>query len=313
MNHANPHAHANPGADANPGAHPIQPRPGVHVASDGYPLHLLRWTPPADAFPVPIARAVVLHGVQSHADWYHNLGRRLAEHGIEAWFPDRRGSGSNTRERGHAPHSKRLLDDVAEILRNLRAAPPTDVPLLLAGISWGGKLVVAAAARNPELMDQIALLCPGLQPRVGVPPGERLRVALAFLLRPRKTFPIPLSEPELFTDNPAWHPFIRDDPKLLREGTAKLLAASAFLDRMVRKAPPRVAHPVLLMLAGRDRIIDNERTRAYFRTLATPESRKTLIEYPEAGHTLEFEPDPNRYALDLVQWWRSQWNSNPTG
>jgi hypothetical protein len=29
---------------------------------------------------------------------------------------------------------------------------------------------------------------------------------------------------------------------------------------------------------------------------------KTIIEYPEAHHTLEFEPDPTRYARDLIVW-----------
>ena len=29
---------------------------------------------------------------------------------------------------------------------------------------------------------------------------------------------------------------------------------------------------------------------------------KTVIEYPEAHHTLEFEPDPTRYFADLVGW-----------
>jgi hypothetical protein len=27
-----------------------------------------------------------------------------------------------------------------------------------------------------------------------------------------------------------------------------------------------------------------------------------LIEYPGAHHTLEFEPDPTRYARDLIGW-----------
>ena len=29
---------------------------------------------------------------------------------------------------------------------------------------------------------------------------------------------------------------------------------------------------------------------------------RTIIEYPEAHHTLEFEPDPSRYARDLIEW-----------
>ena len=54
------------------------------------------------------------------------------------------------------------------------------------------------------------------------------------------------------------------------------------------------------MLAGRDRIVDNDRTLAYFGRLAS--DRRQVIEYPEGHHTLEFDPDPSRYARDLVAW-----------
>ncbi len=54
------------------------------------------------------------------------------------------------------------------------------------------------------------------------------------------------------------------------------------------------------MLAGHDRIVDNIRTRADFARLGSRDT--SIIEYPEAHHTLEFEPDPSRYALDLIDW-----------
>jgi len=58
--------------------------------------------------------------------------------------------------------------------------------------------------------------------------------------------------------------------------------------------------PVLLMLAGQDRIVDNCRTRHFFGQIAG--RHKTLIEYPGAAHTLEFEPEPGRYFADLTDW-----------
>jgi acylglycerol lipase len=273
----------------------IEPRAETQNASDGYPIHVLVW--PAEGH--LRGRVVVLHGVQSHAGWYHGLGRRLAAAGYEAHFPDRRGSGSNRIDRGHAPSAGRLLDDLAERLRALRALDP-EVPTALAGISWGGKLAVIAAARHPGLVDRLALICPGLHPRVGVPPRERLKIAWAFLTDRRKTFPIPLSDPALFTASPEGQAFIASDPFGLHDGTAGLLAASVFIDRMVRRAPGKVRQPTLLMLAGQDRIVDNARTLEYFDRIAARE--KTLISYPEAHHTLEFEPDPSRYADDLIRW-----------
>ena len=129
-----------------------------------------------------------------------------------------------------------------------------------------------AASRHPELVDALALICPGLHPRVGVSRRERLAIAWAFFTNRRKTFPIPLSDPALFTDNPEGQAFIAADPHSLRQGTAGLLAASFFIDRLVARAPARIRQPALLMLAGHDRIVDNARTLAYFERLASTEA-----------------------------------------
>ncbi len=273
----------------------IEPSVSTQTASDGYHLHLTRW--PTEGRPK--GRVVILHGVQSHGGWYRNLGRTLAEHGYETTFPDRRGSGKNEVDRGHARSSGRLLADVAELLRSVRDADPA-TPIALAGISWGGKLAVITAARQPELVDALALICPGLHPRVDVERAERLRIALAFFTNRRKRFPIPLADPALFTDSPEGQAFITSDSLSLRTATAALLAASRFIDRGVRKARGKVHQPALLMVAGHDRIVDNARTRAYFEGIGSTQPR--IIEYPEGHHTLEFDPDPSRYALDLAGW-----------
>ncbi len=271
------------------------PEARTFAASDGYPLHIAVWRPTRPAK----GQVVVLHGVQSHSGWYHNLGRTLAASGYLASFPDRRGSGANRADRGHAPSAGRLIRDLVEWVRALRAENP-GVPTALAGISWGAKLVVVAAARHPELIDAIALICPGLQPRVGVSGKEKVQIAWSFLVNPRRTFPIPLSNPELFTASPEGQAFIAADPYSLRDGTAGLMAASFIIDRLVGRAAARIRQPALLMLAGQDRIVDNARTLDDFRKLRSTD--RQVIEYPEGHHTLEFEPDPSRYALDLVAW-----------
>jgi alpha-beta hydrolase superfamily lysophospholipase len=264
-------------------------------ASDGYAFHVAVWP-----FLQPAkGRVVILHGVQSHSGWYHSLGRTLAGAGYHASFPDRRGSGPNQRDRGHAPSGWRLVRDIAEWLRSLRDEMPT-LPITLAGISWGGKLAVLGAAHHPELVDGLALVCPGLLPRVGVSLEEKVQIALSLLTNRRRMFPIPLSDPSLFTANPKAQAFIADDPHSLRKGTAALMTASFFIDRRVQRAPGKVQQPALLMLAGQDRIVDNARTLNYFHRLAS--SDREVIEYPAAHHTLEFEPEPAAYARDLIGW-----------
>jgi len=266
------------------------------VASDGYPLVVTDW--PVATAPVK-GQVVVVHGVQSHGGWYHHLGRTLAGAGYRTSFPDRRGSGANQRDRGHTPWPRRLNLDLAEWLESVKSDHP-ELPLALAGISWGGKLVVIAAVRYPNLVDAVALICPGLHPRVGVSQFQQLKIVWSFLTNRRRMFEIPLSDPALFTASPAGQAFIAADPYSLRQGTAGLMAASSIIDLLVKWSRRRVAQPALLMLAGQDQIIDNEKTLDYFHGLASTD--RTVIEYPEGHHTLEFEPDPSRYALDLVAW-----------
>jgi len=270
-------------------------REEVHVVDDGYAIHLATW--PASS--QRKGRIVVLHGVQSHGGWYHLLGRTLASAGYETFFPDRRGSGANQVDRGHAPSARRLILDIVQLLEKVRREK-RECPLCLVGISWGGKLAVITAARHPDLVNSFALVCPGLRPRVDVSRREKLGVAWAFLTSPKKPFPIPLSDPALFTENPEGQAFIASDPLSLRLGTAGLLASSRFIDRQVRKSLPQIRQPALLMLAGRDRIINNDQTREDFRRIASTD--QTVITYPDAHHTLEFEPDPQRYAHDLIAW-----------
>jgi alpha-beta hydrolase superfamily lysophospholipase len=189
--------------------------------------------------------------------------------------------------------------DIAEWLESHRVERP-GLPITLAGISWGGKLAVITAARRPELVDGLALICPGLLPRVGVSRKEKLQIALAAFTNRRKRFPIPLSDPALFTANPEAQAFIAADPHSLRDGTAGLMVASFFIDRRVQRAPRSVHQPALLMLAGNDRIVDNSRTLEYFQRMAATD--RVIIEYPDGHHTLEFDLDPARYALDLIAW-----------
>ena len=271
------------------------------TASDGYVWRYRRYPPRS-----PIkAEVVFIHGIQSHAGWYEYSCQHLAAAGFGVAFLDRRGSGVNQKDRGDAPSFRRLLDDVAEYLAKVPRTitwdrAPARLPLVLAGISWGGKLAVALERRHPALVDGLMLLCPGFYPRVHLTLGQRLGIFATRWLRPRKLFPIPLNDPELFTTNPRWQQFLRDDPLRLHRSTARLLLESARLDGYLRFVPKYVQIPVLVLLAENDRIIHNAKTRTFVDRLATKD--KQIIEYAGASHTLEFEAEPDRFIDDMKNW-----------
>ena len=227
----------------------------------------------------------------------------MRDAGFAVWFLDRRGSGLNPEARGDAPSFGRLLDDVAEFLRTFAVGGQITrrrIPLFLGGISWGGKLVVALQLRQPGLADGLLLLTPGLFPQVGVSRATQAAILGSRLVASRQLFAIPLNDPELFTSSPRWRDFIRTDPLALHQATARFLVESVRLDRYVRRAARDVTIPTLLLLAGQDRIIRNDRTHRFFQRFFTDD--KNVITYPEAHHTLEFEPDPDRFVAEMTRW-----------
>lgn len=269
-------------------------------ASDGYRWHYRHYPPRGPTR----GRVVCLHGIQSHAGWYEHTSRRLAEQAYEVFFLDRRGSGTNSEARGDTPSFRRLLDDVGEFLRSPLLDPRSASPVFLLAISWGGKLAAALQKRHPGLIDGIALLCPGFCPRMRVPLRQRLAILWARVTRPDRLFPVPLDDPELFTATPRWLEFLRHDPLAVHQATARFLIESVRLDGYLQVVPRHVRAPVLVLLAGRDRIIDNERTRAFVSRFAATDQE--IIEYADAHHTLEFEPDPDRPLDDLLAWLERQ-------
>jgi alpha-beta hydrolase superfamily lysophospholipase len=279
------------------------PRIGQYVASDGYRLHYRQWVPNTP----PRGYVVALHGIQSHSGWYDFSSSRLCEAGFEVRFLDRRGSGRNTKDRGHARHPDRLIQDVTQMLGDVcweREKTSPLAPVILLGVSWGGKLAAITAARRPELVDGLALLYPGLRARVRPRWYQRWALNLGMLLgADRKPVRIPLDDPALFTAETQWQDFIRNDPLALHEATVGFLNISLQWDAEVNRVPGAIKQPLLVMLAGRDQIIDNLATRRYLSGLGT--SHLVLREYAQAQHTLEFEPRREVIFADLIVWLES--------
>jgi alpha-beta hydrolase superfamily lysophospholipase len=257
-------------------------------ASDGYEFYYRHF-----AAKDPRGRIVFVHGIRSHGGWYERSCQQLADAGFEVDFLDRRGAGLNTAHRGDCPSFRRLLDDIVEFIHQLRRTNPW-LPITLAGISWGGKLACGIPYRAPGLVDRIALLCPGLCPKVTPPLMTRLAILRSRFRDPTKLFPIPLNEPELFTASPQWRQFIAEEIHGLDRATGRFLYSSKSFDIYLKRARKRITAPTLLMLAEHDQIIDNAATRQFHQW-------SSVIEYRGAHHTLEFESDCP-FIKDLLEW-----------
>ena len=253
----------------------------------------------------PRGIVLYLHGIQSHSGWYIQSCEMLAENGYTVYAPDRRGSGLNRTDPGHLQNYEDLVADIDGFLDRIHADFP-DLPVFLMSVSWGGKLALLYEAMRPGSVDGVVLSTPGIRPKVDLSTWNKLKV-LYFFWRRREIqplIPIPINRADLFTDNVEWQNWIDQDPLTLRKCTARFYWENQQMDKQTRRRIDRARAPYLLQLAGRDEIIHNEKTLRFLkRSLPGADAnRLEVIVYPEARHTLEFEPNMREIVMDVVAW-----------
>lgn len=260
--------------------------------SDGYEVAVSRYAADGEAK----AAIVANHGIQSHAGWFERTSRDLAAAGFDVWFCDRRGSGLNTDQRGHARGGGRLVEDVRQVVAAAQQTLP-ERPIVLHGLCWGAKIAAAAAADPRIQADALLLLYPSLFQKVRGSLRDRFRLHTGrFLGASKRLVPLPLPE-QLFTSDPHWQQFIREDPAALKEISVGTLFAGRDLDWARNAASIRC--PTLVQLAGDDAIVHNRQIETWAKRLA---GHSTVIEYPNVAHVLEFDAIREQSVTEAVAW-----------
>lgn len=238
-------------------------------------------------------RLLYCHGIESHGTWFLPAAERLAARGCTTWLLDRRGSGLN---RNGAPGDARtadlLLDDISTFRRHVGSPA-----LHLVGLSWGGKLATAAAIASPDGVESLILVTPGLKVLVDITTGQKLKLVASLPFGGLARIPIPITA-DMFTRTPRYLEFIKNDDWRLRHATARFFFAGIKLDRVLRRGLPKLDIPVLLFLAGEERIIDNADVRNLLSKL--PGDRLVTLTYDDATHSIQFD-QVDRMVDDIVK------------
>jgi len=275
------------------------PQVRTFLAPDGKELAYVVY-PPADGSPQQ-AVFLYLHGIESHAGWFRDAAELLKKAGFPVYCFDRRGSGLNRENRGHlsghVPRGVDLLDDLHAWISHLRTVHPTH-SLFLTGLSWGGKYALAYDLLHPGMIDGLVLITPGIKPKIGLRFGQKLAVLRDALVSPCRQHRVPI-QPEMFTDTSKHLDFIRNDPLRLHTVSARFLWQSRRMDRLLDRDDGNNHAPVLLFLAGKDRIIDNEATRRFF--ARRPGRGVQILEYADQTHSIQLDA-PERLTGDILAW-----------
>jgi alpha-beta hydrolase superfamily lysophospholipase len=251
-------------------------------AADGYALQYRSWQAGSSDTLV-----VTLHGVLTHSGWFAELGDALQERGIHVIGHDRRGSGLNLRDRGDVDSPQRLLDDLGAVVEPHRAAYRHIVYL---GWCLGTTVALRYLLEKPHMGEALILMSPDIFERHVT---DQVRKAFAGpewddRIRPRLRVPIPL---DVYTDTAYLETFIRPDTLKLKDFTPRFMRACMRLKEGLEAGLQAFGKPSMLILAARDKIIDNPRTVELYARIGSP--RREVVSL-DCNHGVMFE------ALDAL-------------
>lgn len=278
-------------------------REGGFVAADGTSLFYRAWE-----VPEPIARLLLIHGFTEHSGRYERTGSDLAAGGISTYAFDLRGHGRSDGQRGDAPDMQTLLGDVTRFRAVIDAPGDPDRPLFLLGHSLGGLIALRL------------LVAPGggyagsiiVAPWLGLASAPRWKIALGRAVAP--ILPrLPVSagiEPEHLSRDGAVVQSYRNDPLVHGRITPRLFRAVDEAISQVFANAGRIPPPMLMILAGADRIVDTERTLALAERL--PDGDFQVVVEPDAYHEVLNDTGRDRSIDRILEWIRTRASSNPS-
>ena len=263
-------------------------------ASDGETLALREWTATPAA---PRALVHITHGLGEHAGRYAHVAQRLNALGFAVRAHDHFGHGESSGARGGLPHPLRLIDDLALVIDDARAAHP-GLPVVLLGHSMGGLVAASFVARALRPVDALVLSSPALEPNLSA--GQKRLIAVLSRLAPGLRVGNGLNADDLSHD-PAVASAYRGDPLNHDRIGARLARFLADEGAQVMAAAPHWQVPTLLLYAGADRLVRPQGSRA-FAAAAAPSGRVQALAFEQHFHELFNELDAKPVFLALERW-----------
>ncbi len=254
-----------------------------------------RWRPAA----TERGAVLVVHGYGEHSGRYQHVFDALNARGYACLGIDYRGFGRAAGRRAFVRSFDDYLDDVQWGLDTLRDRAP-GAPFLL-GHSQGGLICARFAIARAHPLRGLVLSSPALRFAVTVPGWKRAASRVLAKVWPSFTLPSKVDARDL-THDEALREALREDPLIVRVGTARWYTESLRAQRRALDGAARVVTPTLLQVAGSDRIVDASVTRAFCGRLGAKDV--SWVEYPALFHEVYQEAAAGRgeALADLCRW-----------
>jgi L-alanine-DL-glutamate epimerase-like enolase superfamily enzyme/alpha-beta hydrolase superfamily lysophospholipase len=247
--------------------------------------------------PSPVAALVMVHGLQSHAQWFAEAADGLVDRGLSVYALERRGSGSAPGRSGDIDEYGTWFDEVGRLVDFVREEQP-GVPVHLLGHCFGANVALGAALDRPGDVASLVMLTPGLHVIPDYTPAEKAQIAAAGVAAPQRRFRVPL-EDRLFTRDPEVLAWIEADTLGSKTLSARCLLQTGRMVATLRRRLGELTVPLLVIEAAQDRIADNAANAELLdRQLGGAWQRVSF----DAEHFLLAEPCLDEVLDEIVAW-----------
>jgi len=265
---------------------------GEYRTRDGRPLSFRKWSGIGDVI-------VYLHGIESNSGWFSPFAAELNKKGFTLYGIDRRGSGlSKEDNRGDIADYNIFLDDIEDALSFVKKQN-TGKKIFLMGICWGAMLAVNYTTKGRVMPHGLILLSPAIYRKIDFSIFAKAIAKLCCLISPQIRFNIPIKD-RMFTSNTRYLDFIRKDKMRLRQLTCRFFNEIVRMEDEFSDINYKIALPVLVLLAGEDDIVDNRKTKDWFRKLASDD--KTIKVFDDFCHVMPFEANNDSLINFIADW-----------
>jgi alpha-beta hydrolase superfamily lysophospholipase len=135
----------------------------------------------------------------------------------------------------------------------------------------------------------------------------KIAIAVSNLMQPQRQFKLPI-EPEMFTTEPFYLDYIKADPLRNSTASASFLMNSRGMDNYLADHIQSSKAPILLFLAGQDRIIDNEAVLVMIKQAQADPLK--VVNYPEQTHSIQFD-NTEKMVAEIDHWIQSRQSEQP--
>lgn len=247
-----------------------------------------------------VGTILVTHGIAEHSDCYQKFAEDVTAKGWTVFVWDLRGHGRSEGKRGYVNRFKDFVDDLDAAIKFVKTqnyAP--EKPLVLFGHSMGGLITSKAIIDySPSNVHTLALSSPALGLSLEVPKVKEKAARWLAEWLPKITLYNEINFHDLVRDENLIREY-KTDPLRHDKISPRLFLGMVETMDLVQRGAAEIHLPVILQLAGREKIVSTPASESFFEKLGS--KKKEIFIYTESYHEIFNDLDREDVIRDFLK------------